>query len=124
VTIDGKLGRFVSALYLYRNHNHKRRIDRNQVSGFQLIDIPETIPNPVVIPKPTPTPIEPAPKAPVRIPEKVPGTAGVPCSAGPVPALVSDRATEKPTTEGRSGICGVSCWRLSDSCNPKREFPS
>jgi hypothetical protein len=36
------------------------------------IDIPETIPNPVVVPKPTPTPTEPAPKEPVRIPEKVP----------------------------------------------------
>ena len=28
--------------------------------------------NPVVVPKPTPTPTEPAPKEPVRIPEKVP----------------------------------------------------
>ncbi len=36
------------------------------------IDISETIPNPVVVPKPTPTPTEPAPKEPVRIPEKVP----------------------------------------------------
>ena len=41
--------------------------------GSEPIDIPETIPNPVVVPKPTPTPIEPAPKEPVRIPEKVPG---------------------------------------------------
>jgi len=40
--------------------------------GSEPIDIPETIPNPVVVPKPTPTPIEPAPKEPVRIPEKVP----------------------------------------------------
>jgi hypothetical protein len=39
--------------------------------GSEPIDIPETIPNPVVVPKPT-TPIEPAPKEPVRIPEKVP----------------------------------------------------
>src|SRR2546430_13175602 len=36
------------------------------------IDIPETIPNPVVVLKPTPAPTEPAPKEPVRIPEKVP----------------------------------------------------
>jgi hypothetical protein len=43
--------------------------------GSEPIDIPETIPNPVVVPKPTPTRIEPAPKEPVRIPEKVPGTA-------------------------------------------------
>ena len=40
--------------------------------GSEPIDIPETIPNPVVVPKPTPTPIEPAPKEPVRIPEKIP----------------------------------------------------
>jgi hypothetical protein len=40
--------------------------------GSEPIDIPETIPNPVVVPKPTPTPIEPAPKEPVRIPDKVP----------------------------------------------------
>jgi hypothetical protein len=42
--------------------------------GSEPIDIPETIPNPVVVPKPTPTPTEPAPKEPVRIPERVPGT--------------------------------------------------
>jgi hypothetical protein len=40
--------------------------------GSEPIDIPETIPNPVVVPKPLPTPTEPAPKEPVRIPEKVP----------------------------------------------------
>ena len=39
--------------------------------GSEPIDIPETIPNPVVVPKPTPIPREPAPKEPVRIPEKV-----------------------------------------------------
>jgi hypothetical protein len=39
--------------------------------GSEPIDIPETIPNPVVVPKPTPTPTEPAPKEPVRIPERV-----------------------------------------------------
>jgi hypothetical protein len=50
--------------------------------GSEPLDIPETIPNPVVVPKPTPTPIEPAPKEPVRIPEKVPGTARVARSAG------------------------------------------
>jgi hypothetical protein len=50
--------------------------------GSEPIDIPETIPNPVVLPKPTPTPTEPAPKEPVRIPERVPGTARVACSAG------------------------------------------
>ena len=40
--------------------------------GSEPIDIPETIPNPVVVPKRTPTPTEPAPKEPVRIPEKGP----------------------------------------------------
>ena len=56
--------------------------------GSEPIDIPETIPNPVVVPTPTPT--EPAPKEPVRIPEKVPKsgvstadscTSGVPWTA-------------------------------------------
>ena len=55
---------------------------RAHQSGSEAIDIPETIPNPVVVPKPTPTPTEPAPKEPVRIPERVPGTARVACSAG------------------------------------------
>jgi hypothetical protein len=50
--------------------------------GSEPIDIPETIPNPIVVPKPTPTPTEPAPKEPVRTPEKVPSTARVACSAG------------------------------------------
>lgn len=35
--------------------------------GSQPIDIPEVIPNPAVVPKQ-----EPAPKEPVRVPEKVP----------------------------------------------------
>jgi hypothetical protein len=42
--------------------------------GSEPINIPETIPNPVVVPKPTPTPTEPAPKEPVRFPEKVPSS--------------------------------------------------
>ena len=40
--------------------------------GSEPIDIPKTIPNPVVLPKPTPNPKEPAPREPVRTPEKVP----------------------------------------------------
>jgi hypothetical protein len=40
--------------------------------GSEPIDIPETIPNPVVVPKPTPLREKPAPNGPVRIPEKVP----------------------------------------------------
>ena len=37
--------------------------------GSQPIDIPEVIPNPAVVPKPEP--VEPAPKEPVKVPEKV-----------------------------------------------------
>jgi hypothetical protein len=39
--------------------------------GSQPIDIPEVIPNPAVVPKRERSPKEPAPKEPVRIPEKV-----------------------------------------------------
>jgi hypothetical protein len=52
----------------------RSRVIRAHQPGSEPIDIPETIPNPVVVPKPTPTPTptEPAPKEPVRIPDKVP----------------------------------------------------
>jgi hypothetical protein len=43
-------------------------IFRAHQPGSEPIDIRETIPNPVVVPKPTPTPTEPLPKKPVRIP--------------------------------------------------------
>lgn len=39
--------------------------------GSQPIDIPEVIPNPAVVPKQEPAPKEPAPKNPVKVPEKV-----------------------------------------------------
>jgi len=39
--------------------------------GSQPIDIPEVIPNPAVVPKREPSPKQPTPKEPVRIPEKV-----------------------------------------------------
>ena len=39
--------------------------------GSQPIDIPEVIPNPAVVPKQEPVPKEPAPKQPVKVPEKV-----------------------------------------------------
>jgi hypothetical protein len=39
--------------------------------GSQPIDIPEVIPNPAVVPKQEPVPKEPAPKEPVKVPEKV-----------------------------------------------------
>jgi hypothetical protein len=39
--------------------------------GSQPIDIPEVIPNPAVVPKHEPAPKEPAPKNPVKVPEKV-----------------------------------------------------
>ena len=47
-------------------------MNRSHQPGSEPIDIPETIPNPVVVPKPTHPPRQPAPKEPVRIPEKVP----------------------------------------------------
>jgi hypothetical protein len=40
--------------------------------GSEPIDIPETIPNPVVVPEPTPVPTEPVRKEPVRFPHEVP----------------------------------------------------
>jgi hypothetical protein len=40
--------------------------------GSQPIDIPEVIPNPAVVPKQEPAPKEPAPKNPVKVPEKIP----------------------------------------------------
>ena len=42
-------------------------MNRAHQPGSQPIDIPEVIPNPAVVPKQ-----EPAPKEPVRVPEKVP----------------------------------------------------
>jgi hypothetical protein len=43
--------------------------------GSQPIDIPEVIPNPAVVPKQEPAPKEPAPKNPVKVPEKILATA-------------------------------------------------
>ena len=40
--------------------------------GSQPIDIPEVVPNPAVVPKPERAPRDPAPKGPVKVPEKVP----------------------------------------------------
>jgi len=40
--------------------------------GSQPIDIPEVIPNPAVVPRQEPAPKQPAPKNPVKEPEKVP----------------------------------------------------
>jgi hypothetical protein len=47
-------------------------VTRAHQPGSLPIDIPETIPNPVVLPKPTPNPKEPAPREPLQSPEKVP----------------------------------------------------
>jgi hypothetical protein len=44
---------------------------RAQQPGSQPIDIPEVIPNPAVVPKHKPAPKEPAPKNPVKVPERV-----------------------------------------------------
>jgi hypothetical protein len=41
--------------------------------GSQPLDIPETIPNPAVLPaEQKPAPVRPAPREPVKTPEKVP----------------------------------------------------
>jgi hypothetical protein len=45
--------------------------DPHAPTGSQPIDIPEVIPNPAVVPKQEPTPKEPAPKGPVKVPERV-----------------------------------------------------
>jgi hypothetical protein len=55
--------------------------------GSQPIDIPEVIPNPAVVPKQEPAPKEPAPKKPVKVPEKIP--------AGCDPALRGRRQMSK-----------------------------
>ena len=44
---------------------------RGHQPGSEPVDIPEVIPNPVLVPE-EPHPIEPAPTKPVEIPEKVP----------------------------------------------------
>src|SRR6266702_7831543 len=69
-----KRSRTLSPSYRYYEASCRMRprVIRAHQPGSEPIDIPETIPNPVVVPKPTPTPTEPAPKEPVRIPEKVP----------------------------------------------------
>ena len=47
--------------------------------GSQPIDIPETIPNPAVVPvQPVPAPSRPAPQEPVKTPEKVPANWSAP----------------------------------------------
>jgi hypothetical protein len=44
-----------------------------QQPGSQPIEIPETIPNPAVVPvQPMPAPSRPAPQEPTKTPEKVP----------------------------------------------------
>jgi hypothetical protein len=46
---------------------------RAQQPGSQPIDVPETIPNPAVVPiQPMPAPSRPAPREPVKTPEKLP----------------------------------------------------
>jgi hypothetical protein len=40
--------------------------------GSKPIDIPEQIPNPATVPEREPAPRSPAPKEPVKVPEKVP----------------------------------------------------
>jgi hypothetical protein len=56
--------------------------------GSQPIDIPEVIPNPAVVPRQDPAPTEPAPKNPVKEPEKVPAGYAL-CGIGGLAAAVA-----------------------------------
>jgi hypothetical protein len=47
-------------------------VTRAHQPGSEPMDIPEVIPNPVVVPKQAPTPSEPVPPRPIKIPEKAP----------------------------------------------------
>src|SRR5438552_14268731 len=81
--------------------------------GSEPIDIPETIPNPVVVPKPTPTPTEPTPKEPVRIPaEGSLEPIGAKKLGQPVPLsnLVSERKSgrSQAAQANRPGRCSLS----------------
>jgi hypothetical protein len=94
--------------------------------GSEPIDIPETIPNPVVVPKPKPTPIEPAPKEPVRIPEKVPSGSGSDLPMNFHPAAVRASAIVTPSGAVRASgrhakPLGGAAWRCPD---PPHEYPS
>ncbi len=56
---------------------------RAQQPGSQPIDIPETIPNPAVVPvQPVPAPSRPAPQEPVKTPEMVPANWSAPLGGG------------------------------------------
>jgi len=92
--------------------------------GSEPIDIPETIPNPVVVPKPTPTPTEPAPKDPVRIPEKVPQS-GVStadgCTAG-MPWTAEPRSLGRSLARGANAV-SISAMMLALNGSPRWGAP-
>jgi hypothetical protein len=46
-------------------------MNRAHQPGSQPIAIPEVVPNPAVVPREEPMPKEPAPKEPVKVPDKV-----------------------------------------------------
>ena len=99
--------------------------------GSEPIDIPETIPNPVVVPKPTPTPTEPAPKEPVRIPEKVPQsgvstadscTAGMPFDSGAeVLGTITRKRREGGIDLGDGGGAAIQSWEHASATDRKVE---
>jgi hypothetical protein len=72
--------------------------------GSQPIDIPEVIPNPAVVPKE-----EPAPKEPVKVPEKVPADyAPATFERDRAPIAVLELPRDLPRCGGRSRLlpCG------------------
>ena len=58
--------------------------------GSEPIDIPEVIPNPVVVPEQPPTPSAPAPRKPAETPEEIPAD-NLPPHAGAISRLARPR---------------------------------
>jgi hypothetical protein len=72
--------------------------------GSEPIDIPETIPNPAVVPKPTPTPTKPVPKEPVRIPEFLRATFRNARATGKAVSAVAERLPAGRLEKGRDSF--------------------
>lgn len=66
--------------------------------GSEPIDIPEVIPNPVVLPEQTPTPSAPAPPKPVKTPVKVPADYAAHTAARISREILGWRKSSRPTT--------------------------
>ena len=80
--------------------------------GAVPIDIPEAIPNPVIVPEPNPAPKEPAPREPVKVPEKVPTDGARRQAPSPVdtePPLSRDILARHVDLEGNSNSAPPGC---------------